>query len=252
MANSDNVAMKYGVLGDIHGNLSALETVLDHLDREGVDMIVSVGDVIGYGAAPRQCIDILSSRGAVVVKGNHDAACAGEIDALTFNPYARAAVQWTRSVLTPGEIDWLRALPLVATLEDCQVAHGTLYRPDLFDYILSSTDADPSLEVMQRPVCFVGHSHVPLTVLRLADAPDRSAYTLDSEIHLHDALKALINVGSVGQPRDEDPRTAYVVYDSNRSRIWIRRCEYDIAAEADRIRRAGLPPVLADRLALGL
>jgi diadenosine tetraphosphatase ApaH/serine/threonine PP2A family protein phosphatase len=247
-----NLEMKIGVLGDIHANLSALERVLQCIDAEGVELLVSVGDVVGYGAAPSQCIELLASRDAVVVKGNHDAACIGELDELTFNPYARAAVEWTRGVLSAGEFDWLRALPLTATLEHCQVAHGTLYRPELFDYILSSTDADPSLEILQRPVCFVGHSHVPLTVLRLADAPDRSAYTFDPEIALADTVKALVNVGSVGQPRDEDPRTAYAIYDSDTRLIRIHRVEYDIAAEAERIRRAGLPPVLADRLSLGV
>ena len=244
--------MKYGILGDIHGNLSALREALRCLDEAGVDALVSVGDVVGYGAAPAQCIEILASRGATVVKGNHDAACVGELDEIAFNPYARAAVAWTRSILGREEVEWLRALPLTATLPHCQVAHGTLHRPELFDYILSSTDADASLEVQQRPVCFVGHSHVPLTVLRLRESPQTSAYSLDSDISLDDAVRALVNVGSVGQPRDEDPRTAFATYDSAKQRVVIHRRPYDIDAEAVRIRKAGLPGVLADRLYLGV
>ncbi|MEW6074166.1 MAG: metallophosphoesterase [Planctomycetota bacterium] len=244
--------MRYGVLGDIHGNLSALNEALRCLDRAGVDVLVSTGDIVGYGAAPSECIELLRARGAVVVKGNHDAACTGELDDRTFNPYARAAVAWTRSVLRPAETAWLRALPFTATLADCQVAHGTLLRPALFDYVLSSTDADPSLEIQIRPLCFVGHSHVPLAVLRLQEAPLTSAYTRDDEIDLQGVCKALVNVGSVGQPRDEDPRTTFVLYDASAQRIWIRRTEYDIEAEVQRICRAGLPSVLAERLRLGV
>jgi len=244
--------MKYGILGDIHSNISALQTVLARLDAEGCGVIVSVGDVVGYGAAPRECISILRERGVLVVKGNHDAACVGELNPRYFNPYARAAVDWTRSVLTAEEIDWLRSLPLTLTLEHCEVSHGTLFRPELFDYILGPEDAVPSLDVMKRPVCFVGHSHVPITVLRFADEPTRTAYTLDAEIDLSETVRALINVGSVGQPRDDNPLTAYAVYDSETRQAAIRRCNYDIETEAGRILDAGLPDILANRIRLGV
>ena len=244
--------MKYGILGDIHSNLSALQAVLTRLDEAGVETLISVGDVVGYGAAPRECIAVLRERDAVVVKGNHDAACIGELDDAHFNPYARAAVAWTRSILTAEEARWLAGLPLTATLEHCQVAHGTLFRPELYDYVLSITDAEPSLDVMTRPVCFVGHSHVPLTVMRLADAPERTAYTFDAEIDLSATTRALINVGSVGQPRDENPATAYALYDSETQRASIRRTSYDIELEAARIQQAGLPAVLYERLRIGV
>jgi len=194
----------------------------------------------------------LRVRGAIVVKGNHDAACVNELDERTFNPYARAAVAWTRTVLSAADRRWLKSLPLVATLEHCQVAHGTLHRPELFDYILSLSDADPSLDEMTRPVCFVGHSHIPLTVMRFNDEPARTAYTLDSEIDLNETVKALINVGSVGQPRDEIPETAYALFDAELRRASILRIPYDIEAEIARINRAGLPQVLGERLRLGV
>jgi predicted phosphodiesterase len=244
--------MKYGILGDIHANLSALATVLERMDEAGVDTLLSVGDVVGYGAAPSECIALLRERGAIVVKGNHDAACVDELDERAFNPYARAAVAWTRSVLSSEERRWIKGLPMVATLEHCQVAHGTLHRPELFDYIFSLSDADPSLEEMSRPVCFVGHSHIPLTVMRFVDEPGRTAYTCDAEIDLSETVRALINVGSVGQPRDENPETAYALFDSNEQRASILRAPYDIEAEVARIARAGLPPVLGERLRLGV
>jgi len=244
--------MKYGILGDIHGNLSALDTVLACLERDGADVLVSVGDVVGYGAAPKECIARLREVGALVVLGNHDAAAIGRLDTMYFNQYAKEAVLWTQSVLSADERDWLGKLPLTRHLDHCSVAHGTLHRPELFDYIQTTEDADPSLDIMPLPVCFVGHSHVPVTLLRLRDDPTRTAYTPDPEIDLADTVRALVNVGSVGQPRDEDPRTGYALFDAELGRVSIRRVEYDIDREARRIRAAGLPRMLADRLYLGV
>lgn len=244
--------MKYGILGDIHSNLSALETTLKQFEAESVDHIISVGDVVGYGAAPSECIALVRSIGATVVKGNHDAACVDEVDIAYFNKYARAAVTWTKAQLSTEELNWLASLPLVKHLEHCSVAHGTLHKPELFNYVQSTTDADPSLDEMHLPVCFVGHTHVPVSLIRLTDDPTRTAYTFDSTIDLSESSRALINVGSVGQPRDEEPRAAYAIFDSDKSTVSINRVEYDIDVEAQRIRAAGLPPMLADRLFLGV
>lgn len=244
--------MKYGILGDIHANLSALETVLACMRKEGVERLISVGDVVGYGAAPRECIALLREANTTVVLGNHDAAAIDRLDMVYFNAYAKAAVLWTQTRLTKQDREWLGGLPLSTHLEHCSVSHGTLFRPELFDYIQTPEDANPSLDVMTLPVCFVGHSHVPVTLLRLKDDPTRTAYTVDPEIELEDVQRALVNVGSVGQPRDEDPRTAYAIYDSDLGKVWIRRVHYDIDKEAQRIRKAGLPPMLADRLFLGV
>jgi diadenosine tetraphosphatase ApaH/serine/threonine PP2A family protein phosphatase len=244
--------MKYGILGDIHSNLSALEAVLERFEAEGVDRILSVGDIVGYGAQPAECIRLVRSVGATVVKGNHDAACVGELDLRYFNSHARTAVEWTRSVLGEEDMRWLAALPFTVDLDECCVGHGTYFRPELFDYIQSPSDADPSLDAMFKPVCFVGHTHVPVTLLRLEDDPSHTAYTLDAEIDLAEVRRALINVGSVGQPRDEDPRAAYGMYDPDRKRAWIGRVAYDIEREAQLIRGAGLPRILADRLFLGV
>lgn len=244
--------MKYGILGDIHGNLSALEATISLLRDQGVDQFLSMGDVVGYGAAPSDCIEVLREIKAIVVKGNHDAACTGEIDLMYFNQFAREAVRWTQTVLSDNELEWLSALPLFVDLEDCSAAHGTYTKPELFDYIQSTSDADPSLDAMNRPVCFVGHTHVPVTLLRLKDDPHRTAYTTDDFIDLRDIHKALVNVGSVGQPRDDDPRAACAIFDTEADTISIKRVEYDIDREAARIRSAGLPAVLADRLYMGL
>ncbi len=244
--------MKYGVLGDIHSNLSALETVLAAMDRDGVETILSVGDVVGYGAAPKECVAILRERGVTVVLGNHDAAVSEILDDVHFNPYARAAVAWTQATLDEDERDWLRQLPLVATLEHCQVAHGTLHRPELFNYMLSATDAEPSLDALERQVCFVGHTHIPIAVMRFTGEPNQTAYTYDADVDLSDVDRALVNVGSVGQPRDDNPMSAYLVFDSDANLASLRRVPYDIEREVERIAAAGLPDVLGERLRLGV
>ena len=244
--------MRYAILGDIHSNLSALEAVVTAIEREGVDRVLSVGDVVGYGAAPREVMQILRELDTLVVKGNHDAACVGEVDLRYFNPYARAAVEWTCAELTDDELTWLRELPLTLDLEHCSVAHGSFHRPEQFDYIQSTEDADPSLDEMSRPVCFVGHTHVPVAIMRMVDDPYRTSYTIDYDVDLSDVTRALINVGSVGQPRDEDFRAPVGIYDTESERFEIHRVEYDIEREAARIRAAGLPEMLADRLFLGV
>lgn len=244
--------MRYAILGDIHANLAALEAVLADIADQSVDSVLQIGDVVGYGAAPREVIALVRESCALVVKGNHDAACVDEIDTRLFNPNARAAVDFTKGALTKAELAWLRALPLVAHNEHCSLAHGTFARPERFDYIQSTDDADPSLDELVRAVCFVGHTHVPVSIMRLADAPTETCYSFDRDIDLRLAQKALVNVGSVGQPRDEDARACYALWDRTTGHMALRRVEYDIEREADRILRAGLPESLGQRLFLGI
>lgn len=244
--------MRYGILGDIHSNLEALTVALDALDRAGVDVLVSVGDVVGYGASPAECIALLRERNARVVLGNHDAACVGRLDLILFNPMARDAVLWTREQLEEGDLSWLENLPLRLELPDCAVAHGTWSHPERFDYTSTPSDADASLDELALPVLFVGHTHEPRAFLRPHDDPLHTHYVRGSRIDLSDARRAVVNVGSVGQPRDGDPRLAVALFDSEQDRVEILRLEYDVAGAARRILDAGLPPALANRLSLGL
>ncbi len=244
--------MRYAVLGDIHSNLSALRAVLDAIRLEGVDQILSVGDVVGYGAAPAECIQVLRENAVVAVLGNHDAAVVGELDTIFFNQHARSAVEWTRSVISGEDMAWLTCMPLTWQDDFITLAHGSYDKPELFAYVQTPSDADSSLELLERPVCFIGHTHVPVSMLRLSDDPLRTGYTLDSELDLSDAIVAMINAGSVGQPRDDDPRTGYVLYDTDTRIVTFRRLEYDIKREVERIKDAGLPSVLAERLYLGV
>jgi predicted phosphodiesterase len=244
--------MRYAVLGDIHSNETALNVVLEAIERSNVDQIISVGDVVGYGASPARCIEMLRERETVVVKGNHDAACTGELDDHTFNQYARAAVAWTRTRLDRAHLTWLRELPMTVTLGHCEVAHGSIHDPSLFEYVRTTGAANPSLDLMSMPVAFVGHTHIPIALLRLRDVTGRTAYAPTIDLDLTEAERCLINVGSVGQPRDEDHRTGWVLFDTEAEFVRIERLEYDIEKEAHRIRAAGLPRVLGDRLYLGV
>ncbi|MCB9833520.1 MAG: metallophosphoesterase family protein [Planctomycetes bacterium] len=240
--------MRYGILGDIHGNLEALDAVLSSLAKEGVDRVLSVGDVVGYGADPSACIGRLRDIDAAVVAGNHDWAVVGKLDTTFFNFYAKEAVDWTASVLGRDELEWLGGLPLVRELDGLiTVGHATLVDPEQFEYIQSYYDAARSINVMRTPVAVLGHSHVPLAFLM----KDSLALSVATRLDLREVRRALINVGSVGQPRDENPKAAYALYDAATGSYRLNRVRYDMRSTCDKIRQAGLPGILADRLRFG-
>ena len=149
-------------------------------------------------------------------------------------------------------MEWLAALPYTADLGDCVVSHGTLATPERFDYIQCLEDAEPSFDELTHPICFIGHTHVPVTLLRRREDPHTTQYTTNEEVVLEGVGHAICNVGSVGQPRDDDARTAYAIYDTEQEKVWIRRVDYDVQRESNRIQGAGLPPMLAHRLHIGV
>lgn len=239
--------MRYGLLGDIHSNRFALETVLKELKREGVDAYVHVGDVVGYGAHPSECIRILKEIGCMVVCGNHDCAVVGTLDTDYFNPFAREAIEWTRAALSEEERRFLADLPMVRRNDDFLLVHGTPHTPEQFRYLQSIPEAERSFAVLDRPVAFVGHSHVPVAFF---DGPTVS-YSLESEIPVDRAGRTLVNIGSVGQPRDDNPDAAYAIYDTGKGAVSIRRVAYDVEAAVQSILDAGLPEILGERLRWG-
>ena len=173
--------MRYGILGDIHANLEALETVVDKLREETVDKWISVGDVVGYGADPKACIKFVQELECTVVAGNHDFAVCNRLNVDFFNAYAREAVLWTRKQLSDEEMGFLEELELTAVLDDeVSVVHGSLNFPEMFDYIQTSYDAHLSLQALTTPVCFLGHSHVPVTFVQ----GQTVSYTLDPVIQI--------------------------------------------------------------------
>lgn len=246
--------MRIGILGDIHGNLEALTAVVQAMRSERIDEWVQVGDLVGYGPDPSACIDLVRELGCTVCMGNHDAAVLGLLDVAYFNNFARTAIQWTRNKLRPSDFEYLRSLALVVHRGEYTVVHGTLHLPEQFGYVLSPVEARDSLALQQTFLCFVGHSHVPAIYGLLPGGEGKLEVACSSEIEapLTKFERVLMNVGSVGQPRDEDPRATYAVYDTETKIAAIRRVEYDIAGVQQKIRAAGLPIMLANRLAIGV
>jgi len=242
--------LRYAFIADIHGNLDALLAVLADLDGQQIDEIACLGDIVGYAADPARCIAVVRERARHVVAGNHDYAAAGRISCEEFNEFARSAIMWTRRQLSDEEKEWLGQLLLVMHLDAFSIVHSSLWRPEDFNYIESGQDAAECFREMQKPLCFVGHSHVPVVFFDTS-ASVMPLYRLDLSSPVLVEGRMIVNVGSVGQPRDEDPRAAYGIYDSDANTVLIRRVTYDIEAAADKVRAAGLPELLAFRLRLG-
>lgn len=246
--------MKIGILGDIHSNLDALQAAVEALRRENVDAWVQVGDIVGYGPEPSACIDLVRELGCVTCLGNHDAAVLGRLDTSYFNAVARTAIHWTVPQLRPSDREFLSSLQLVEQRDAFTVAHGTLHMPEAFGYVLGVAEALESFEHQQTPLCFVGHSHVPAIYLRRDENP-RDIHVIphsEAELSYRGFEQLLMNVGSVGQPRDEDPRAAYGLVDTDLQIVSIRRVPYDIENVQRKIREVGLPDVLANRLSSGV
>jgi len=240
--------MKYAIISDIHANLEAFEAVLEDIKKEGAEKCVCVGDIVGYGANPHECIELVRKTCEVCVAGNHDFATIEKTNIEFFNQYARQATLWTRQNITEEDKKYLESLPLVADIDDrFTIVHGTLYAPALFDYIQTTFDAYLSLQVLQKPLCFVGHSHVPISFF----LDDAVTYSTEPVIRLREGVKAIINVGAVGQPRDDDPRAAYAIYDTEKNLVVIKRVEYDVEKAIKKIKDAGLPEILGERLRYG-
>jgi predicted phosphodiesterase len=242
----------YAVISDIHGNLEALEAVLEDVP-DGVEEIYCLGDVIGYGASPNECCESVRSYEMPVISGNHDLAVTDLSTNLAwFNPVAAAAIEWTREQLTPDNGEFLRTRPRMLQSKETLFVHGSVRDPD--EYILNGAVASENLAVLTADypnvqVCFFGHTHVK-TVVPSPDGPSSGSHdTLD----LTSGGPYLVNPGSVGQPRDGDTFASYVLAENTQdeTRIAYRFVEYDVEKAQDKIRAAGLPGMLADRLALG-
>ncbi len=242
--------MRVAVVSDIHSNLHALEAVLAEIDAETPDELWCLGDLVGYGPRPNECCATIAERADVCLAGNHDLAVRGTIDLEEFGGEAAVAARWTRDVLAP------EAQELLVRLEPAGSAHGvSLYhgsaRDPVWECVLSDEGALATLELTDSPLVLVGHSHVALQVVQSDDAVTGGVAKGGTELEL-DGVRALLNPGSVGQPRDGDPRAAYLLLDLDARRVHFRRVEYDVKLTQREIRDAGLPEMLAGRLELGL
>jgi len=248
--------VRYAVLSDVHGNLEALSTVLADAASEGALGILCLGDAVGYGADPAPCIELLGERSTRMVAGNHEHGALGLLDVRWFNAAARAAALWTRDRLGADHQNFLTGLPLASTLGEATCVHASPRRPEEWDYLLSAEDGFQAFGDFATRLCFVGHSHRPGVWSLGSSGPayeDLAGPAFhDRRIPFQDGRRYIINVGSVGQPRDRDPRAAYVLWDEDERSVTLRRVTYDHKAAAAKILRAGLPRALADRLAHGV
>jgi len=241
--------LRYGIFGDIHGNLHALEAVLDAYREEAIDEYLCTGDLVGYGANPHECIEHTRDLCKHIVAGNHDFAVCEKLTLEFFNSYAKSAVLWTREALTKEDLAFLQGLPITVAVDgDVTLSHATIYDAHAFDYIQTQYDAHLSLQEMQTRCCFVGHSHIPITFY-LRDGV--VGWTMESTIDVDACEKVLVNVGSVGQPRDENPKAAYAVFDTKERKVWIKRVAYDVDGAIKAIEKNRLPRILGERLRLG-
>jgi diadenosine tetraphosphatase ApaH/serine/threonine PP2A family protein phosphatase len=246
--------VRYLILSDIHANLEALEAVLDAAPEGTWDRVVVLGDLVGYGASPNPVIDLVRELNPIaIIRGNHDKAACGIDDGSTFNHVARVAALWTGESLSKTNREYLRSLPAgpVTLDENVEICHGSPFDED--HYIFDSEDARRALDSGERPLCLFGHTHLPVVFRRAGDVydgflPEGAAETT---LTLHPGIRYMVNPGSVGQPRDGDPRAAFALYDSTGPDLVLRRVHYPVDAAQRRILGAGLPASLANRLAVG-
>ncbi len=244
MDKSDSVA----ILSDIHGNLPALTAVLEDIGKLGIKECVCLGDIVGYGAQPTECIELLQSRNfCAILRGNHDAYAATDEEPQNVSAETLNVTHWTRSMLTPEQRVWLGALTLTWQGRDYEAVHASLHQPEQWGYVLEPAAAAQHFAHQSKPLCFIGHSHQPKMFV---EGEDR-ALDITSLESVRPDRKQVVNVGSVGQPRDKDQRACYVVYRRAEKDVWWRRIPYDIAAAQNAILDAGLPGKHAHRLSLG-
>ena len=220
---------------------------------EGAHEILCLGDLVGYGADPVACVERVGERASAMVAGNHEHAALGLLDLRWFNPYARAAAQWTAGQLGGGHRDYLGRLGLLDTIEDATLVHASPHHPEEWDYLISAEDGLSVFGDFSTRLCFVGHSHLPGVWSVGSGGPDHLERldAPEARVRLDDGRRYLVNVGSVGQPRDRDSRACYAVWDRETRTVTVRRVVYDHEAAARKILAAGLPRPLADRLARG-
>jgi predicted phosphodiesterase len=239
--------MKFAIFGDIHGNLEALQAVLADANEQGCTHHICLGDIVGYGADPVACLKLVKELSCPTVKGNHDEGAANESRLEDLNPLAQKALLWTREQLSADDRQWLSELKLIRQVRDFTIVHATLDSPGGWTYVTNRFDAMASFSYQFTQLCFYGHTHTP----RIFERDDTVRGARGLEVTIQRGVKYFINVGSVGQPRDGEWRAAYGIYDVANQTVKIQRVAYDLTTAQNKIVDAGLPTLLADRLALG-
>ena len=249
-AGLDDSTMMALLVSDVHSNLEAFQSVIEDAERQGgFDEIWSLGDLVGYGPDPAACVDLLRSSRHKAVAGNHDLAAVGSLSLDRFNPYAAAANRWTAGQITKEQSEYISGLPLQLEAGEFTLVHGSPRDP-IWEYLTTEEAAIACFTHIDTYWCAVGHSHVPFICIPRADGAVFMAFPEGRSIQLDDQA-LIVNPGSVGQPRDGDPRASYILYDESSQTLIHRRVAYDISRTQEKMRRNDLPDYLIDRLAVG-
>lgn len=240
--------MRYAIISDIHGNLAALQRVLERIEEENCDRIICLGDVVGYGPFPNECCELVQNRAAITLCGNHDAVAGGRIRPDFFTIYAAQAIRWTLGRLNEANQRFLAGLPLIQREGNLIFVHSTPQEPKEWHYLTSIVRAAREFESFSEQICFIGHTHMPTAWVQVdGDIERRTAEFL----RILPEERYIINVGSVGQPRDNNPDACFGIWDDERSEFRLVRTAYDIHATQQAMREHRLPDFLIERLAYG-
>jgi len=241
--------LRIAIISDIHANLPALQAVFSQIDREKIDKTICLGDVVGYGPNPNDCMDLVRERCEVILMGNHDYACIYKPEMFFFNHFARQAIEYTLTIIKEKHLEFINGLPFRHSEDDLLFVHANPLRPEGWEYILSIDEAIYYFPKFSEQICFIGHSHLPTIFIKR----EKSGFSLleQREISLENNCRYIINVGSVGQPRDGNPAASFGIVDLKKRDFEIVRVAYDIEETIARMEEAGLPAFLAQRLRTG-
>jgi predicted phosphodiesterase len=243
--------MRLAIISDIHANLEALQSTLDDIEKQRADQTICLGDVVGYGANPNECVSLIQNRCTLTILGNHDAAALGMLSTQNFNIPARIAIEWTADHLDENARTFLKNLPLKENFSEVSFVHATPYEPDMWHYISSLEEAAYNFQFFKTDFCFIGHTHTPIIIVVNAE---KELYIHQGTQLSYNALKNarfLVNVGSVGQPRDRDPKACYGILDLDAKTFSYRRVKYDIERCQAKMKKIQMPEFLVTRLTEG-
>ena len=244
----DKKHKRYAVISDIHSNIEALQAVTRDIEKQRVDEILCLGDLVGYGPDPNACVEMVKNMAEIIIPGNHDWAAIGLTNIYEFNVYAKDAILWTASMLSDENSTFIEKLPIIKRIqtEEIFLVHGSPIEPDKWHYVLTYEEARLNFAYLPDRYCLIGHSHLPAII---EEAPNGKITVYENRYNFQKGCRYIINVGSVGQPRDSNPKASYAIFDQ--TGVEIRRIDYPIEQTQQKMKEAGLPSYLIDRLALG-
>lgn len=241
--------MRYGFFSDVHANLEALKVVVADFKKEKLDKILFLGDAVGYGPDPNECTFIIEDVSEIKLMGNHDYAALGLIETNLFNPYAQNAMEWTKNVLNEKSLKILSSFSMDHRFDRFYLVHSTPKEPQEWNYIFDLDDAEDNFNFFNKQVCLIGHSHYPAIIKKYND---KHCFLHDETwVQIEEGFRYIVNIGSVGQPRDGSNKACYLIYDDKQKRAALKRLSYDYEKTQAKMEKRGLPQFLADRLASG-